>query len=52
MDFSGENEETFPINLEGVVIPLNNIVQAVVVERPRTRCIVLGVDTESIGQSS
>lgn len=34
MKFTGEDEDPLPIDLEAVVIPLNDFVKAVIMERP------------------
>ena len=47
MNLSRENEETLPIDLEGVMVPLYDFVQAVVVKRPGTGCVVLSIDAGS-----
>ena len=52
VNLSRENKKTLSVHLEGITVPLNDIIQTVVVERPRTRCVVLSSNTRAIQQRS
>jgi hypothetical protein len=48
MNFSREDEQTFAIDLKAVVIPLDDVIKTVVMERPGTGSVVLRIDTEDV----
>jgi hypothetical protein len=48
MQFTGEDKEPFTVDHETVVIPLDHLAEAIIVQRPLPEGIVLSGDTNAV----